>query len=176
MRDTTGEAGLVPVQSSALLRVNSASLAQRGAQDLFAAEQAEQCFHEGQEQYSRQEFDQAVLSFKRGLDFNPNHVEMRTSLGDLYTSGLLSKDDFREAFVHFGIAADPGNAEAQGALAGMTSGLAAVGRRDPPCLAAFSLQKWGQNEGPNGGRLTAESTQIPIFAVSSIQFTYTSSC
>jgi hypothetical protein len=105
-RELEGEAGLVPVQSPALSRVNSVSLAQRGAQDLFAAEQAEQYFREGQEQYSRWEFDQTVLSFKRGLDLNPNHTEMRTSLGDLYTSGLLPQDDFEEAFRHFSIAAN----------------------------------------------------------------------
>src|SRR5260370_35078034 len=109
-RSPEGEAGLVPVQSSALSRVNSESLAQRGAQDLFAAEQAEQCLLEGQEQYYRYEFDQSVLSFKRGLDFNPNHTEMRTFLGYVYTSGLLPQDDFKEAFLHFSIAANQGSA------------------------------------------------------------------
>ena len=118
------------MQSSTLSRVNSASLAQRGAQDLFAAEQAEQCLREGQEQYSRWEFDQTVLSFKRGLDLNPTHTEMRTMLGDVYTSGLLPQDDFKEAFLHFSIAADQGNAEAQSALASMYADGEGVDRDD----------------------------------------------
>jgi TPR repeat protein len=129
-RDPEGEAKLVRVQSSALSRVNSASLAQRGTQDFFAAEQAERCFREGQEQYCHGEYDQTVLSFKRGLDLNPNHAEMRAFLGDVYTSGLLPQDDYKEAFWHFSIAADQGNAEAQSALAYMYGNGEGVDRDD----------------------------------------------
>lgn len=67
-------------------------------------------------------------------------------LGDVYTSGLLPQDDFKEAFLHFSIAANQGNAQAQSALAGMYRDGEGVDRDDQ--RAFFWREKAAKQRGP----------------------------
>jgi len=57
----------------------------------------------------------------------------------MYTSGLLPQDCFKEAFLHFSIAANQGNAEAQSALANMYHDGEGVDRDDQ--RAFFWMEK-----------------------------------
>jgi tetratricopeptide (TPR) repeat protein len=141
-QDSGGEAALVPVKSSALSPVHSASLAQRGALDFFAAGQAERCYREGEElthRWELEDIEEAIVCFERGLHLNPGHTEMRFLLGWTQYCGLLLPPDYeqvlrppnyKEAVENFNIAAGQGHAEAQSCLAHMYREGEGVDRND----------------------------------------------
>lgn len=137
-KDCEGEPALVPMHSSPLSRVNSASLAQRGVQDVFAIEQAEQCFREASELWLQHEDESAVKCLMRGLAFFPLHVESRDMLGDIYASSPRVLD-YKKAFEHRSIAAHLGCTEAQSAIAYMYSDGEGVAKDDQK--AFFWMEK-----------------------------------
>jgi tetratricopeptide (TPR) repeat protein len=118
-RDSADEAGLVRARSSALSRVSSTSLAQRGEQDFAIAERAELCFCEGFEHDGRGEFEKAIVCYMRGLGMDPFHVKIRLGLAYIFLSSWLHLCDYKEAVKHLSVAAEHGNDDAQSLLAGM---------------------------------------------------------
>ena len=118
-REEELKAGLVPTNSSSLSRRNSAALAQRGLQDVFAAQQGERCFREGYELVQQQDYQAAVECFLCGLNISPLHVGIRVLLADIYAHLCPELRDYKKAFEHFSVAADQGNEEAEIAIAFM---------------------------------------------------------
>jgi TPR repeat protein len=126
------------VQSSALSRVNSTSLALRGAQDFADARRAEIFFREGNEHCGNYKYEEAIATFMQGLALNPLHIEMRAALGHIYTYSCSELRDYKEGFKHFSIAAELGDADAQSALASMYRDGEGITRNDQ---LAFFWQK-----------------------------------
>jgi len=59
---------LVPSMSSALSRIESKSLVQRGMQDWLSAEDAEQCFKKGWDLLNQSRQEEAALWFRKAAE------------------------------------------------------------------------------------------------------------
>jgi CheY-like chemotaxis protein len=109
--------GLVRLPSSALSHVGSKSLVQRGMQDRFALEEAEQWVKKGWELRLQERHEEGVLWYRkaveRGLASAQNHLAFAYECGK-----GVPKDDNQAAF-WFRKAADQGDADSQFMLAVM---------------------------------------------------------
>ena len=118
--------------------------------DLFALEQAEQCFGEGMKFICQGDYEKAAACFTRGLDFNPVHLRMRAVLGALYTASCYGLQDYGAAFEQFRVAAAQGSVDAEAVLAAMYldgQGVAkdhqmALFWRDKAARHGHSLSQW----------------------------------
>ncbi len=109
--------GLVPSPSSVLSCVGSTSLAQRGMQDLLAAEEAERWLNKGLELLAQRKFDEVFACFERGLKILPQHAKLQYNVGRAYEWGHGVPEDRGQAALFFRKAAEQGLASAQNDLA-----------------------------------------------------------
>lgn len=108
---------LVPLPYSALSRVGSTSLVQRGMQDLIARTEAEQWCEQGRVLRRQQQYGEAVECFRRGLQLDPNHEYLQFLLGAAYYQGIgVPERDYTQAEVWLRKAAEQGNAASQAIL------------------------------------------------------------
>ncbi len=92
--------GLVPSPSSALSRVGTTSLAQRGMQDLIARAEAEQWCEQGRIFQRQEQYGEAVECFRRGLQFDPNHEYLQFLMGSAYYQGNgVPERDYAQASI-----------------------------------------------------------------------------
>ena len=109
--------GLVPSTSSALSRVESKSLVQRGMQDWLAAEEAERWLNRGLELLAQRKFDEIFACFERGLKILPQDAKLQYYVGRAYEWGHGVPEDRGQAALFFRKAAEQGLASAQNDLA-----------------------------------------------------------
>ncbi len=105
--------GLVPSPSSALSRVGSTSLVQRGMQDWLAAEDAERWLKKGLEFSAQERHEEAFACFQRGIELNPRHPELLCYLADAYHMGRGVQEDDVQAVALYRRATEQGNVEGQ---------------------------------------------------------------
>lgn len=109
--------GLVPSPSSALSRVGSTSLVQRGMQDLIARAEAEQWCEQGRIFQRQEQYVEAVECFRRGLQFDPNHEYLQFLIGSAYYQGNgVPELDYTQARFWLSKAAEQGHAASQAIL------------------------------------------------------------
>lgn len=108
---------LVPSTSSALSRVGSKSLVQRGMQDWLATEDAEQCFKKGWDLLHQSLQEEAALWFRKAAE--QGLASAQNEIGFAYECGRGVPEDHHQAAFWYRKAADQGNADAQFCLAVM---------------------------------------------------------
>jgi len=114
--DENKNAALVRSQSAALAQVGTRSLASRGMQDLLTREDAEQWYIRGLDLRNQESYEEAFECFERGIALKPNHSGLQYCLGCAYLNGEGVMQDSSLAATWFRRAADQGDADAQFAL------------------------------------------------------------
>jgi TPR repeat protein len=108
---------LVPSTSSALSRVGSKSLVQRGMQDWLSAEDAERCFKKGWDLLNQSRQEEAALWFRKAAE--QGLASAQNEIGFAHECGRGVPEDHDQAAFWYRKAADQGNADAQFCLAVM---------------------------------------------------------
>jgi TPR repeat protein len=109
--------GLVPLPSSALSRVGSTSLVQRGMQDRLAAEEAEQWVKKGWSLSVQGQHEQAILWYRKAVEKGLASAQCRLAFA--YECGWGVPKDDNQAAEWYRKAAEQGDADGQFMLAVM---------------------------------------------------------